>query len=185
MGPSVVVAGRDDQGRGIMRASHESTGGRAPLTRVVRSWRGLVAGLTLGVATSGVLGAVGPGDVGSSATTLAPCPTLSTWPFTPISPVVKATLVRYYRARHLTPLTVYRNRMWVLNLVLERVGTHWCANPGGGRAGYVGVVPKNARMAVMARVTHRPYPVTGSAITYATLALLPTGWKVVSDDTAP
>ncbi len=149
----------------------------------------MVAATTLAVASSGVLLGLGAaGVVGSSsasATTLPPCPTLATWPFKPITPVVKATLVYYYRARHLTPLSVYRNRMWVLNLALERVGTHWCANPDGGRSGYVGVVPKNARMAVMVRVTHRPYPVTGSATTFATLALLPAGWKVVSDDTAP
>ncbi len=159
----------------------------APATR--RGWRGLAIALTLGVSSSGVLVGLGPAGVGgptaAAAATLPPCPTLATWPFRPITPVVKATLVYYYRARHLTPLSVYRNRMWVLNLALERAGTHWCANPDGGRAGYVGVVPKNARNAVMVRVTHRAYPVTGSATTFATLALLPAGWKVVSDDTAP
>ena len=171
-----------------MRAIQDSNSGRS-VTRARRGLRGLVATLTLGLAASGALVTVGPAGVSgpsvAAASTLPPCPTLATWPFKPITPVVKATLVYYYRARHLTPLSVYRNRMWVLNLALERVGTHWCANPDGGRAGYVGVVPKNARMAVMVRVTHRPYPVTGSATTYATLALLPAGWKVVSDDTAP
>ncbi|HQU25491.1 MAG TPA: hypothetical protein PLS29_00520 [Acidimicrobiales bacterium] len=171
-----------------MRATHDSIQGRHRVTQARRGWRGLAAALTLGIVASGALtlgpaGVVGPSA--ASATTLPPCPTLSTWPFTPITPVVKATLVYYYRARHLTPLRVYRNRVWVLNLALERVGTHWCANPDGGRAGYVGVVPKNARRAVLVRVTHRPYPVTGSATTYATVALLPAGWKVISDDTAP
>lgn len=102
-----------------------------------------------------------------------------------VSAPVRTALTRYYAARHLTPITVKGNRMWVLTVALETVGVHWCLNAGGGRSGYVGVVPKGARAAVMAEVTHRPYPVTESATTFATLALLATGWKVVSDDTGP
>ncbi len=172
-----------------MRTNLTSTGGRSPAPRARGGWRGPVAALAVGVVVAGGLVGSGPADVvgptTASATTFPACPTLSTWPVRPITPVEKATLVHYYRARHLTPLRVEGNRVWVLNLALERVGTHWCANPDGGRAGYVGVVPTNARRAVLVRVTHRPYPVTGSATTYATLALVPAGWKVVSDDTAP
>jgi hypothetical protein len=102
-----------------------------------------------------------------------------------VSAPVKSALTRYYATRHLNPITIYRNRVWVLNVKLEILGTHWCQNAGGGRSGYVGVVPKNATAAVLVEVTHRPYPVTQSATTFATVAKLPTGWKVVSDDTGP
>lgn len=129
----------------------------------------------------------GTASAHSSALTgsLPRCPSTSTWPVAPVSAPVKTALKGYYTSRHLTPFTVYRNRMWVLNVKLERVGTHWCQNVGGGRSGYVGVVPKNATAAVLVQVTHRPYPVTRSATTFATVAKLPAGWKVVSDDTGP
>ena len=126
--------------------------------------------------------------VGSSpalASRLPRCPTLATWHIKPVSPVVRTTLARYYASRYLTPMAVIGNRMRILNLVLERTGVHWCLNSGGGRAGYVGVVPKTANAAVLVEVRHRPYPVVGSTVTWATVAHLPTGWKVVSDDTAP
>ncbi len=125
------------------------------------------------------------GGVPAAASTLPRCPTLASWPVKPVSPIVKATLTKYYAARHLTPMTVVGNRMRILNVVLERTGVHWCLNEGGGRAGYVGVVPKTAKAAVLVQVRHKPYPVVGSATTWATVVQLPTGWKVVSDDTAP
>ena len=125
------------------------------------------------------------GDTPSGASTLPRCPTLATWPIKPVSSVVKTTLTKYYAARHLTPITIIGNRMRILNVVLERTGVHWCLNDGGGRAGYVGVVPKTAKAAVLVQVRHRPYPVVGSVTTWATVVQLPTGWKVVSDDTAP
>ncbi len=119
------------------------------------------------------------------AAKLPRCPTLATWHIKPVSPVVRSTLVRYYARRHLSPVTVIGNRMRILNPVLERTGVHWCLNSGGGRAGYTGVVPKTANAAVLVQVRHRPYPVVGSTVTWATVVHLPTGWKVVSDDTAP
>ena len=121
----------------------------------------------------------------SLTSSLPRCPSTATWPVAPVSTAVKNALNTYYSARHLKPITIYRNRMWVLNVTLERVGTHWCQNEGGGRSGYVGVVPKNATAAVLVQVTHRPYPVTRSATTFATVAKLPKGWKVISDDTGP
>ena len=121
----------------------------------------------------------------ATAATLPRCPSTATWPVAPVSAPVKNALTAYYAARHLTPITLYRNRVWVLNVALERIGTHWCLNAGGGRSGYVGVVPKNATAAVLVQVKHRPYPVTRSATTFATVAKIPTGWRVVSDDTGP
>ena len=82
-------------------------------------------------------------------------------------------------------MVVRHNQMWVLNVATERVGVHWCQNAGGGRSGYVGVVPKGATAAVLVQVSHRAYPVTGSAVTFATVVKTATGWRVVSDDTGP
>ena len=66
------------------------------------------------------------------------------------------------------------------------IGVHYCRNIDGSRSGYVGVVPKNATAAVIVHVRHKPYPVTDAGSTFATLAEIPfTGWKAVSDDTAP
>ncbi len=127
-------------------------------------------------------------SVGSSpalASKLPRCPTLATWRVTPVSPVVRSTLTTYYASRHLAPIRVIGNRMRILNPVVERTGVHWCLNASGGRAGYVGVVPRTASAAVLVQVRHRPYPVVGSVVTWATLVRLPAGWKVVSDDTAP
>ena len=125
------------------------------------------------------------GDSPIAASTLPRCPTLATWPINHVSPAVKSTVATYYAKRHLTPIRIMGNRMRVLNIVLERTGVHWCLNAGGGRAGYVGVVPKTANAAVLVQVQHRPYPVVGSTVTWATVVHLPTGWKVVSDYTAP
>jgi len=147
-------------------------------------WRAIAVTLAAGVALS--LATVGLPALGTGAETLPACPNYSTLPVKPIAPAVKAALVKYYAARHLTPITVDRNRESILNLVLERVGVHYCRNLGGGRAGYVGVVPKQATAAVMVHVRHRAYAVTGSAYTFVTLAKIPgKGWKVLSDDTGP
>lgn len=165
-----AVAARPAPGRGRRRAW-------ASLAAAVVLLVSLVAaqGLVVGRLTS----------AGAGGATLPRCPSTSTWPVRSVSAPVRTALTRYYAARHLTPITVKGNRMWVLSVKLESVGVHWCLNTGGGRSGYVGVVPKGARAAVMVEVTHRPYPVTGSATTFATLAELAAGWKVVSDDTGP
>jgi hypothetical protein len=140
--------------------------------------------VALGVAVSSLtIGALGAS--GATTTTLPLCPSTSTWRVTPVSAPVKSALTSYYAARHLTPISIYRNRMWNLTLALETTGVHWCRNAGGGRSGYVGVVPKSATAAVLVQVTHRAYPVTGSRTTFATVVKLATGWKVVSDDTGP
>lgn len=142
----------------------------------------LGAVLALGVSATGIgLGAAAP----AAASPLPVCPSTATWPVKPVSAPVRAALTRYYSARHLTPVTVYKNQMWVLNVALERTGVHWCQNAGGGKSGYVGVVPKGATAAVLVQVTHKAYPVTGSRTTFATVAKLAAGWKVVSDDTGP
>ena len=148
-------------------------------------WRHLSPGATfVGLVLVGPL-VVGVGGPSAAASTLARCPTLATWPIKPVSPVVRSTVATYYAKRHLTPTRIIGGRMRLLNPVLERSGVHWCLNAGGGRAGYVGVVPKTATAAVLVQVQHRPYPVVGSTVTWATVVHVPTGWKVVADDTAP
>lgn len=153
---------------------------RAPRRRVALLGAALVVGLL-----APPLSAFAPGAPSASAKTLPVCPSTATWPVKPVSPAVRAALTRYYSARHLAPVTVRGNQMWVLNVALERVGVHWCQNAGGGRSGYVGVVPKAATAAVLVQVSHKAYPVTGSSDTFATVVKLATGWKVVSDDTGP
>ena len=153
---------------------------RSGLTRTVA----VLGSLTLAAGLGVPLAATWSGAA-ASASTLPVCPTTATWPVKPVSAAVRATLVKYYTVRHLNPVTVHKNQMWVLNLKLERAGVHWCTNAGGGRSGYVGVVPKAATAAVLVQVTHKAYPVTGSSTTFATVVKLATGWKVVSDDTAP
>ena len=108
---TLAVAGPGDGEKGVgVRTFLTPTRVRPPATAARRGRRGLVTAATLAVASSGVLlglgaaGVVGPTT--AAATTLPPCPTLATWPYKPITPVVKATLVYYYRARHLTPLSV-------------------------------------------------------------------------------
>ena len=145
-------------------------------------------GASLAALAAMVLALPGAVSVGSSpalASQLPHCPTLATWRVKPVSPVVRSTLTTYYASRHLTPIKVVGNRMRILNPVVERIGVHWCLNASGGRAGYGGVVPRTATAAVLVQVRHRPYPVVGSVVTWATVVRLPAGWKVVSDDTAP
>jgi hypothetical protein len=153
--------------------------------------RGVLGGAALlsvvAVTTSiGVVGEpAGSVGLGDATTTLPVCPSIDSWPVRPVSAAVTQALRAYYAARHLTPVSIYRGRMWVLNVRTESVGVHWCRNVGGGRSGYVGEVPKGASAAVLVRVTHRAYPVTGSATTYATVAEVAKRWRVVGDDTAP
>jgi hypothetical protein len=120
------------------------------------------------------------------ATTLPRCPSYAAWPTKPVAPDVLAAIKKYYSVRHLTPVTVYQNRQSVLNVKTMSAGVHWCRNLDGGRSGYVGMVPKGALAAVLVHVKHKAYAVTQASSTFVTLAKMPkTGWKVVSDDTAP
>lgn len=122
----------------------------------------------------------------ASGATLPACPVIAKWPVKPVTADVVAALKKYYAARHLTPITIYKNQETVLNVKQQSIGVHWCRNVDGSKSGYVGVVPKNATAAVMVHVKHKPYPVTEAGSTFATLAKMPlTGWKVVSDDTGP
>jgi hypothetical protein len=149
--------------------------------------RSLRRGFGPGVATLVLLASVTvvtPGAVG--ATTLAPCPApYSKWPVKPIAADVLKVLTKYFTAKHLNPITVYKKQEKVLNVKQQSVGTHWCKNPDGSKSGYVGSVPKNATAAVMVQVKHKPYPVTQAGTTFVTLAKLTTGWKVVSEGTGP
>jgi len=117
---------------------------------------------------------------------LPACPVIAKSAVKPVTADVVSALNKYYAARHLTPVSVYKNQETVLNVKQQSSGVHWCRNLDGSKSGYVGVVPKNAIAAVMVHVKHKPYPTTMVASTFATLAKMPhTGWKVVSDDTAP
>ncbi len=127
-----------------------------------------------------------PGTSELGASTLPPCPVLAKMPVKPVEPAVTRVVQRYYARKHLTPITIVNRRETVLNVTVQRVGVHSCANPGGGKSGYVGAVPKNALAAVMVFVRHKPYPVTNAPASFVTLARLPvTGWKVVSEGTGP
>jgi hypothetical protein len=135
----------------------------------------LVSGVGLTTSTTGAGGA-----------TLPKCPVISSLPVRPVAADVRAVLTKYFSAKHLTPISVYKNQETILNVKDQSVGTHWCKNPDGSKSGYVGMVPKNATAAVMVHVKHKPYPVTEAPSTFVTLAKVPgVGWKVVSEGTGP
>jgi hypothetical protein len=122
----------------------------------------------------------------ASGAALPACPVVAKWPVKPVTSDVVAVLKRYYTAKHLTPMTIYKNQEMVLNVNEQSVGVHYCKNPDGSKSGYVGSVPKNATAAVMVHVKHKPYPVTQAPSSFVTLAKIPrTGWKVVSEGTGP
>lgn len=118
--------------------------------------------------------------------TLTPCPVVANWPIKPVTADVLAAVTSYYAAKHLAPITIYNNEEMVLDVNEQSVGTHWCANPDGGKAGYVGAVPLTAIAAVMVHVKHLPYPTTQTPSNFVTLAKIPvTGWTVVGEGTGP
>lgn len=124
--------------------------------------------------------------MGAGGATLPKCPVISSLPVKPVASDVRAVLTKYYSAKHLTPISVYKNQETILNVKNQSVGTHWCKNPDGSKSGYVGMVPKNATAAVMVHVKHKPYPVTEAPSSFVTLAKVPgVGWKVVSEGTGP
>ncbi len=154
----------------------------------ISSFAGSRAGIeTSALAITVALGLwLAPGASELGASTLPPCPVLAKMPVKPVEPAVTRVVQRYYARKHLTPITIVNHRERVLNVREQRVGVHYCANPGGGKSGYVGAVPKNAVAAVMVFVRHKPYPVTNTPASFVTLARVPvTGWKVVSEGTGP
>jgi hypothetical protein len=92
----------------------------------------------------------------------------------------------YYAKQGLTPISVPKNQVMVLDLKEQSKGEHLCLNDDGGTGAYIGSVPHKAISAVMVYVKHKPYPGTGAPANFVTLALMPgTGWTVVSEGTGP
>ena len=121
----------------------------------------------------------------SSKGGLVACQNYSTWPTRAVPTVVVNAVRAYYAQKKLTPITIDKNREWVVPLATERVGEHWCLNPDGSASGYVGAVPFAASAAVMLYVHHKPYPVTEAPSHFVVLALVSGQWKVVSEGTGP
>lgn len=127
-----------------------------------------------------------PSFTPTPTTTLTPCPVVANWPVKPVTADVVAVITKYYEAKHLTPITIYKNEEMVLDVKEQSVGVHSCQNPGDGVGGYVGAVPLTATAAVMVYVKHEPYPGTQTPSNFVTLALMPgTGWMVVAESTGP
>jgi hypothetical protein len=124
-------------------------------------------------------------DSVAGAAALPACPVYSKYPVKPVAPDVLKVVTKYFTAKHLNPIRIYKNQEKVLNVKQQWVGTHWCRNADGSKSGYTGMVPKTATAAVMVQVKHKPYPVTQAPTTFVTLAKLKTGWKVVSEGTGP
>lgn len=121
-----------------------------------------------------------------SLTLLRPCPAFDSLPTTDVDSAMLAVITDYFDKQGLTPVKLINATARVLDVHAQVVGTHDCANPDGGMGGYTGVVPVDATEAVMAYVSHKPYPATGAASTFITLAKLPgAGWKVVGEGTGP
>ena len=121
----------------------------------------------------------------SSKGGLVACQNYTTWPTRAVPAVVVNAVSAYYAQKKLTPITIEKNREWVVPVATERVGEHWCLNPDGSAAGYVGAVPFAASAAVMLYVHHKPYPVTEAPSHFVVLALVSGRWKVVSEGTGP
>lgn len=135
--------------------------------------------------SAGAGAASSPSNAVTPNAVLPACWSLDTSPVVPLAPAVRAVVTQYYTAKHLGPVTFYKNQQWVLNVVQQSKGVHYCANPDGSKSGYVGAVPANATAAVMVEATHKPYPVTGSPTHFVTVAQLASGWKVVGEGTGP
>jgi hypothetical protein len=116
---------------------------------------------------------------------LAACTSINNWPTKPVTTAVVNAVTKYYAAKKLTPVTIDKNREWILNVVAQRVGVHWCLNPDGSASGYVGAVPLNATAAVMVYAHHKPYPVVQAPSHFVTVAYIAGVWKVVAEGTGP
>lgn len=142
----------------------------------------LTTGLTLALA-AGLVSAT-PASAQVAAGDISACTSLTDWPTRTVTAKVRAAVVKYYTGKGLAPVRIVKNREYVLEVTAQRVGTHYCLNPDGSVAGYVGTVPRGATRAVMVYARHRPYPVTESPANYVTLAKSPgRPWTVVGEDT--
>ncbi len=135
--------------------------------------------------------AVGTGPASRASNAVTPlavssaCWSLDASPIVALAPAVRSVVTQYYVAKHLGPVTFHNDQEWVLNVVQQSTGVHYCQNPDGSKSGYVGSVPATATAAVMVEATHKPYPVTESPTNFVTVARLSTGWKVVAEGTGP
>ena len=119
-------------------------------------------------------------------TTLTPCPVIENGTVKPVTAEVLAVVTQYYAAKHLTPITIYKNEETVLDVKEQSAGVHSCQNPGDGIGQYAGAVPLTATAAVMVYVKHQPYPEMPISSNFITLAQLPDkGWVVVDESTGP
>ncbi len=116
---------------------------------------------------------------------LVACQNYNTWPIRSVPAAVVNAVKAYYAQKKLTPITIDKNREWVVPIATQRVGEHWCLNADGSASGYVGAVPYSASAAVMLYVHHKPYPVTEAPSHFVVLALVSGQWKVVSEGTGP
>ncbi|HUX05467.1 MAG TPA: fibronectin type III domain-containing protein [Acidimicrobiales bacterium] len=135
--------------------------------------------------SAGAGAASSPSNAVTPRAVLSTCWSLDTSPVVPLAPAVRTVVVQYYTAKHLGPVTFYKDQQWVLNVAEQSKGVHYCKNPDGSKSGYVGAVPANASAAVMVEAFHKPYPVTGSPTHFVTVAQLASGWKVVGEGTGP
>jgi hypothetical protein len=152
-------------------------------------------GFILAVGAIGVLALLFGGCTGASsqvagnvptAVITPKCSSMSDWPVKAVTVEVKAAVLAYYHAKNLLPVTIDKNREYVLDVVEQQVGAHWCLNPDGTKSGYTGQVPKGATEAVMVYAKHKPYPIIQAPAHFVTLAKSPgTAWKVVGEGTGP
>ena len=111
---------------------------------------------------------------------------MSEFDFNPLEREVRTATLKFYQAKKLSLIEIYKNQEQVMDVKLWTVGIHPCLNPGGPSGAYVGAVPKNAKSAVQIYVYHKPYPVVENSWHFLMLAKLPTkGWVVVSESTGP
>lgn len=127
-----------------------------------------------------------PAPTPTPTATLTPCPAVANWPVKLVTADVLTVVTQHYSAKHLTPITIYKNQEMVLDVKEQSAGVHSCQNPGGPNGGYVGAVPLTATAAVMVYVKHEPYSAMPISSNFVTLAQIPgTGWTVVAESTGP
>ena len=184
------TAPSSDGGAAITKYRASSTLGAKSCTSATTSC--VVLGLTNGVGYSFRVTATN--SAGTSVSSVASnsvtprygaCVAFWSLPSRPVSADVLAAITHYYRASHLTPVSVVKNREMILSVADQSVGVHHCSNADGSVASYVGMVPANSAEAVMLEVTHLPYPVTGGSVSFITLAKTASGWRVVNEGTGP
>ena len=124
--------------------------------------------------------------VPESSPSLPDCSKVFLGPLKPLERDVATAALKYYQAKKLSPIKIYKNQEKVVVVKLWTVGVHRCLNPGGPSGAYVGAVPKNAKSAVQIYVYHKPYVEVPNNSHFLTVAKLPRkGWVVVSETTSP